>query len=257
MARLSFVVFSEFGEILDVAMHLKRCKHKVVLYIPDPTAKQIGNGMIEKTDEWYRYIGQNYTWIFDSTNYGDLQDWLRERGEAVFGGSRASDDMENNRQKNQAWFRDAGFRQPQSQNFTDLDDAITFVMKNRTRRWIMKQNGDAPKHLSHLGKFKDSVDMLFHLRELQKKWNPFEFGQLDFDLMEVVKGMEVAASVFFNGENFMKNAEGKVVGYLNFEEKKESDGDLGRNDGGNGYDVYRRNRRKSAFQRNTDAAQDR
>src|SRR3954469_12463256 len=102
MARQKFFVFSEFGEILDLAIHLKhKEKHEVVMHIPDKASKRIGDGIIDKTDEWYRYIGEDYIWVFDSTSLGDLQDWLREKGEAVFGGSAAADEMENERQKNQ------------------------------------------------------------------------------------------------------------------------------------------------------------
>ena len=93
--------------------------------------------------------------------------------------------------------------------------------------WILKQNNDAPKALSHKGQFETNEDMIFHLEELKKHWNEAEFGQFDCDLMEVVEGMEVAASAFFNGEQFLKNSAGKVVGYLNFEEKKEADGGTG------------------------------
>jgi phosphoribosylamine-glycine ligase len=78
-----------------------------------------------------------------------------------------------------------------------------------------------------MGKFANSEDMIFHLQELKKKWNSYSFGPVDFDLMEVVEGVEVAASAFWNGDDYMRNAEGKVVGFLNFEEKKEADGGLG------------------------------
>jgi phosphoribosylamine-glycine ligase len=69
--------------------------------------------------------------------------------------------------------------------------------------------------------------MLYHLSELKKRWNEAEFGAVDFDLMEVVEGLEVAASAFFNGSDWMRDSAGKVTGYLNFEEKKEADGGTG------------------------------
>jgi phosphoribosylamine-glycine ligase len=232
MAKQKFLIYSEFGEILDLAIHLQyKEKHEVLLHIPDKQWKRIGDGIIQKTEEWYRYIGEGYTWIFDSTVFGDLQDWLREKGEAVFGGSAKADEMENDRQKNQEWFREAGFKQPFSQNFTSIEEALQFVMRRRKQRWILKQNGSAPKTLNHLGKFGESEDLIFHLQELKRKWNEFQYGKFDVDLMEVVEGLEVAASAFFNGREFVKNGEGKVVGFLNFEEKKEADGNTGETTG--------------------------
>ena len=94
-------------------------------------------------------------------------------------------------------------------------------------RYILKQSGSAPKHLNHKGKFDDGFDMLYHLEQLKKSWNETEWGEVDFDLMEVVEGTEIAASAFFNGSDWLRNEDGKVVGYLNAEQKKEMDGDLG------------------------------
>ena len=114
-----------------------------------------------------------------------------------------------------------------SKNFTSIEAALAFVQKNKDKRWILKQNGGAPKSINHMGKFEGSEDMIYHLEQLTKKWNEAEFGPVDFDLMEVVSGLEVAASVFFNGKDYMKDEKGKVVGYLNFEEKKEVEKGMG------------------------------
>jgi len=69
--------------------------------------------------------------------------------------------------------------------------------------------------------------MLWHLESLKKRWNESQFGTFDCDLMEQVKGFEVACSAYFNGQDFLRNSEGKVVAFINFEEKKEADGGLG------------------------------
>ena len=55
-------------------------------------------------------------------------------------------------------------------------------------RFILKQNADAPKSLNYMAKFEDNSDLIFHLEELKKSWNENEFGEVDFDLMEVVRG---------------------------------------------------------------------
>jgi phosphoribosylamine---glycine ligase len=222
-----FFLHSQYGETLDLGLHLQELGHEVILHVPSKDYALIGDGLIPKTDNWYESLDKGFTWIFDGCEHGRLQDWLRARGELVFGGSERADRVENDRQLNQRWFRAAGFKQPVSKNFLEFDGAIKFINAHLDRRWILKQNGDAPKHLNHLGKFSGSPDMLYHLRELQRGWNVQEFGPINFDLMEVVEGLEVAACAFFNGQDFLKDDKGKVVGFLNFEEKKEGNGGTG------------------------------
>jgi len=225
--RKRFVFQSTYGEILDLALALKEEGHEVLMHIHDREFSRVGDGMIDKVQDWYKYLGQNFVFVFDGCDRGGRQDWLREQGEMVVGGTKAGDEMENDRQKNQAWFREAGFDQPKSKNFKDIDDAIRFVKINRDKKWILKQNGEAPKSINYKGKLDGGEDMVYHLEELKKKWNMSEFGEVNFDLMEIVEGIEVAASAFWNGHDYLRNAEGKVVGFLNFEEKKQLDGGLG------------------------------
>lgn len=225
---MRFILFSEFGEIADLGIYLQDVeKHEVVFHIENKESRKIADGILIHVEDWYRYMGKGYVWVFDSCSFGDLQDWMREKGEAVFGGCAEGDKLENDRQAGQDWFAEAGFDQVESQNFKDFDEASDFVSEHDDKRWILKQNGSAPKSLSHMGKFDDSSDMLYHLSELKKRWNEAQFGPVDFDLMEVVEGLEVAASAFFNGADWMRDADGKVCGFLNFEEKKEADGGTG------------------------------
>lgn len=235
---MKFLIFSEYGEIADLGIYLQDVeKHDVVIHIPDKPSKSIAEGILEHVSDWYRYIGKGYVWVFDSCSFGDLQDWLREKGESVIGGSKKGDELENDRQMGQDWFSAAGFDQVESHNFSDFDEAIEFIRENTDRRWIMKQNGSAPKSLSHIGKFDSGVDMLQHLDEMKKGWNETQYGKVDFDMMEVVEGLEVGASAFFNGSDWMKQ-DGKVAGYLNFEEKKEADGGTGETCGEMGTTFY-------------------
>jgi phosphoribosylamine-glycine ligase len=229
---MKFIFFSEFGETLDLASYLTHVEHHEVLFhVHGKDCANVGKGIVNVVEDWYRYMGDDYTWIFDSCAFGKMQDWLRSKGEAVCGGCEGGDFLENNRQENQRWFNELGFNQVFSKNFTSVDDAIKFIEKHAEQKWILKQNGDAPKSINHLGKLNNSVDMLYHLRELKKGWSDALFGKFDCDLMEVVEGVEVAASAFFNGTDFLRNEDGLVTGYLNFEDKKEVNGSLGETTG--------------------------
>jgi phosphoribosylamine-glycine ligase len=226
--KSKFFIMSTYGELLDLAMHLsKNENYKVIFYVSDPTYKSIGKGIVEIADDWHEYLGQDYIWVIDGTETAKLQDWMRDIGENVVGTNEIMSEHEENRQKGQKWFKDAGFDQPESQNFKSIDDALSFLNQNKDKMWILKQNGTLPKHLNHKGKFKGSEDMVFHLEELKKSWNEAEYGSFDCDLMEVVEGLELAGSAFFNGHDWLRNQEGKVVGFLNFEFKKMGNGDIG------------------------------
>lgn len=229
-SKRKFFVFSTYGELLDIAIHLKDSKEQIILYVSDGDHKKIGEGIVEKAENWHEYVGKDYIWVMDGCENAKLQDWLRAQGEAVVGTNEALSEYEEDRQKGQEWFKELGFKQPESWNFTDFDNAIEHV-ENHEGRLILKQNGNAPKHLNHMGKFESGVDMVYHLNELKKSWNEAQYGEVDFDLMEVCEGMEVAASAFFNGHDWLRDEKGKIVGFLNWEHKKETDGDLGETTG--------------------------
>lgn len=229
-----FLIFTQYGEICDLIPRLESEGHKVLLHISDPDYQKIYEGMATKLKEWYRAIGKGYIWVFDGCENGDMQDYLRERGELVVGGSKIGDKMENDRQLGQAIFKKAGFAQPESHNFKSIDDALKFVSENSNKKWILKQNGDAPKSINHMTKFDGCIDMLYHLESLKKRWNTSEYGEVNFDLMEQVEGQEIAVSAFWNGSDWLRDSAGKAVAYANWEHKRQLDGNLGETTGETG-----------------------
>lgn len=232
--KRKFYIISSYAEILDIAMQLQYEGSEVVMSIPNHDYKTIGDGIVQKDDKWWNYIDGSWIFVVDGCEHGALQDYLRGKGVPVFGGSEAGDNLENNRQLGQKWFKSAGFYQPESANFKDISAAIKFVQAHPKQQWVLKQNADASKSINHVGKFEGNEDMVYHLEQLKTKWNEHEFGKFDCDLMEKVEGLEVAVSAFFNGKDFMKNKAGKVVAYINFEEKKQSEGGMGSTTGETG-----------------------
>ncbi len=224
-----FYILSTYGELLELALHLQDVeKCDVVFSVPDHDCDKIGEGMVKKDNDWFNYMGKGYVFVIDGCEHGELQTFLRSKGEAVFGnGGVGSEKLESNRQLGQQLLKLAGFPQPESKNFTNIDEAIRFVAENKKTRYVLKQNGDAPKHLNYIGKFADSVDLLWHLDQLKTKWNESEYGKFDVDVMEYAEGTECAVSGFFNGTEFLKGRDGKVAAFINFEDKKSATGGLG------------------------------
>ena len=224
-----FYILSNYGEMLELALHLQDVeKCEVVFSVPDHSCEKIGEGMVKKDNDWFNYLGKGYIFVVDGCEHGELQLYLRSKGEAVFGnGGPTSEKLESDRQFGQRLLKAAGFPQPESTNFTDINKAIQFVLAHKEKRWVLKQNGEAPKHLNYIGKFLNSVDLLWHLEQLQTKWNEAEYGKFDVDIMEFANGTECAVSAFFNGTEFLKGRDGKVAAFINFEEKKSMTGGLG------------------------------
>ena len=83
-----FLIISQFGEIADLIPRLESEGHKVLLHISDGNYQKIYDGMSTKIKEWYRAIGKGFIWVFDGCENGDLQDYLRERGEFAFVGEQ-------------------------------------------------------------------------------------------------------------------------------------------------------------------------
>lgn len=225
---LKFIVISTFGELLDLAIQLEKVEgYKTSFCVLDNDYEKIGDGIVTKEKNWHQCIGQEYIFVIDGCENADLQDWLREIGEFVVGTNKIMAEYENNRQLGQKLFKEAGFQQPMSKNFTNIDEAIKFVKENSKDKYILKQNADLPKSVNHKSHFDDNIDMIFHLEELKKGWSETSIGKFDCDLMTCVDGLEVAVSAFFNGHDFLKNKQGKIVGFINHEQKKAVDGNLG------------------------------
>lgn len=240
MEKRKYLIVTEAGEILDLALRLRSEGNEVLFHVTNKEYDKIGEGIIEKTDDSWIHMGQGWTYVFDGCSRGKRQDFLRSRGELVFGGTEKTDKLENERALGQQLFKAAGFYQPVSRIFKGdhaFDEGIKFV-KSFKGRLILKQEGDSPKSLNHMGKFDGGEDMIYHLEELKKSWSESAFGKVQFQLMEVVEGLEVAASAFFNGKDFLRDKNGKVVGYLNFEHKKLLNDDLGQTTGEQGTCFY-------------------
>ena len=108
-SKRRFIVHTEFGELLDLCVHLKNEGNDVVMYIPNKDYSKIGDGIVDKIDNWHQELGKGYIWLVDGCSHGNLQDWLRAQGEFVFGGCEMGDKLENDRQLGQKLFKSAGF----------------------------------------------------------------------------------------------------------------------------------------------------
>lgn len=229
---MKIVFITEFFESSALALWLKVIERKdIKVFCRDKSYEKILEGLMEKEKDVFQYLGQGNLFVFDDASSGETADHLRSRGELVMGGNPTSDRMENERAFGQKIMRDCGIHTVPSRNFkgrSAFDEAIQFV-KKKPKPYAIKQNGDAAKDLSTIGKFDGGEDVIDALDDFRRSW-PSE-SPVDFDLQEKVFGHEVAVEGWFNGSDFIRDKEGKEVILANWENKKLANGDMGRSTG--------------------------
>ncbi|KKK50855.1 hypothetical protein LCGC14_3120830, partial [marine sediment metagenome] len=94
---MNFLLHSKRGDGIFLADRLLQEGHEAVVYIDDKRARDVGEGLFPKVDNWQKYVGQhNPIVLFDSVGYGSLADKLRSSGLLVIGASEVMDNLELN-----------------------------------------------------------------------------------------------------------------------------------------------------------------
>lgn len=200
--KLRFIVKSDSSGLLGLADYLANVEGHEVIFCSD--FDQLGEGIVTTKHDWWSYLGKKYTWIFDRAHSGGFQDWLRGQGESVFGSSDDLRTLQMDEKKQREWFKSLGFMQPESQVFPSTDEAVAFVKEARNRKWEVTAEGER-----YAGELEGSDDVLDRIEDMAG----------EFELVEVVPGLRIAALAFFDGSEFTKNEAGQVVGFLRFREK--------------------------------------
>src|SRR3989338_9480528 len=73
----------------DLAWKIKNEGHEVKCYIKDSTDEY--DGLIEKIDDWKKYVEWADVVVFDDVGFGKEAEALRKAGKAVVGGSIYTD----------------------------------------------------------------------------------------------------------------------------------------------------------------------
>jgi phosphoribosylamine--glycine ligase len=202
----------------------------VKFFIQSQDEKDVGDGFVEKVDEWEKYVDWADVIVFDDVGFGRTADKLRAEGKRVVGGSIYTDKLEDDREFGQNELVDAGVEILPSWNFTDFDDAIEFV-KNNPNRYVIKPSGKAQneKELLFVGKEEDGKDVVHVLQHYKKYWsNKIKF----FQIQKYASGVEVAVGTFFNGKDFVMPVN------VNFEHKRLFQNEIGPTTGEMGTSMF-------------------
>lgn len=230
LVKRKFLFVSIEALAVDLAWSVKREGHEVKFYVQLDGEKDIGDGFIEKVDNWKEWIDWADVIIFDDVGFGETADKLRKTNKLIIGGTKYSDQLEDSREFGQQELERFGVNILPNWNFTSFDDAISFIKKN-SGRYVLKPSGQAQneKELLFVGQEDDGKDVLQVLEHYKKNWSK---EIKTFQLQKYASGVEVAVGAFFNGTDFMYPI------HVNFEHKKLFPGDIGPSTGEMGTSAY-------------------
>ena len=203
----------------NIAHILTKSGHQVRLYIAEKGRRGNFHNIISKTTNWkldLKWVGKKGLIIFDDIGYGHHQDRLRKEGYNVFGGSLEGDRLEKDRVFAQEIFNEYKIKSIPSYNFSNIDDAISFVKKNPCA-WVIKQNDHLSKSINFVGSFDDGRDVI----EVLKSYKNNNLKIKTITLQKKIFGIEIAITRYFNGSDWIGPS------LINIEHKKFFPGDLG------------------------------
>lgn len=165
----------------------------------------------------------------DKSNRGEASE-LRDMGLSVIGGDKLTDRLELDRTWANSIAKQSGILVPEMIE-VDSFEMIRDIIKERGGKWVLKQQGklDEIKGLNFVAKMDNSEDLLDFLPILEKNW--IEGVKKDFVLQEKVEGYEMAIGSYWNGNEFMKDADGDEICEENWEHKSLFPGNLGESTG--------------------------
>lgn len=215
-----FLFFSWSGLIGDIVWQILKEGHQVKYYIDVESERVIGDGFVEKIDNWEDYVDWADVIVFDDVlGHGELANKLRAKGKKVIGGTPYTDKLEDDRSFGQEELKRYGINIIPFSDFTSFDDAIRFV-KDNPCPYVIKPSGEAQntKRLLFVGEEENGSDVIRMLEAYKKA---FVDKIKQFQLQKRVLGVEVAVGAFFNGKEFIYPIN------INFEHKKLFPGNLG------------------------------
>jgi phosphoribosylamine--glycine ligase len=219
--KILFVSYD--GYIVDIAWQSKKEGNNVKFYIKTESEKDIGDGFVEKTNDWKAEINWADLIVFDDVlGFGAEAEKLRKKGKLVIGGTSYTDKLEDDRTFGQEELKKMGVAIMPYKEFKDFQTAINYVKKN-PGKYVIKPSGEAQesKELLYVGNDEKGEDVISVLEHYKAHIKHIEV----FHLQKKAEGVETAIGGFFNGKEFAQPIN------INFEHKKLFPGTLGPNTG--------------------------
>ncbi len=235
----NFLIVSCLAESIGLAIRLQAEGHRVLYYIHEKSARDCGDGFVEKIDDWREHIEESDIILFDDCDQKVGDDtaykssaWSQEVREkypgklVVGGGSPDVARLENDRLFGQEVLRQIGVNTVPMYRFTSFEEGKKFIEENGGA-WALKNNAQVDRDANAvLNSPKEAIEFMDFL---EKNWGDLGRGQkVDYVLQQKAKdgGVEIAVTCFWDGTRFRKE-----FCLINQEKKKLLDGDEGPNTG--------------------------
>ncbi len=209
------------GLISDIACLCTQEGHNVKYFIEEESEKEIGDGFIEKVDDWEIEVDWADLIVFDDVlGQGEKAQKLRAQGKFVVGGTAYTDKLEDDRSFGQSELKKHKVNILNYHEFDSFDAGIEHIKAN-PGKYVLKPSGEAQniKRLLFVGMEEDGSDVLRILSAYKNAWSDeVKIYQLQ---KKVDTGVEVGVGAFFNGKEFIYPIN------INFEHKKLFPGELG------------------------------
>lgn len=217
MKRVLFITHTNCA--VDLVVVLSLSGYEVDVVVTDLEATEVGKGfdikIVQGLGDFERIKDKYDFFVVDDVYFGNIANKLRREGKIVCGGSVDTDIWENNRDVGMEVMKRSGIKVSEVKRFASYEEAIEFVKKDKDM-WVLKYSG-----VEGTVKGKTVVPVVKEELEWYLKEFEGEGGGSEFILQRMVKGVEVAFSWWWNGED--------VVGdvFMNFEHKRMFDGNMG------------------------------
>ncbi|MBI2920738.1 MAG: phosphoribosylamine--glycine ligase [Planctomycetes bacterium] len=227
---MRFLFVTKEALAVDLAWKVKREGHEVWFHVGAKSERDIGEGLLEKADDWEPRAEAADVVVFDDVGHAAEAERLRKKGKAVIGSSAYTDRLELDRDFGQDELRAAGMTTLPDWDFESFDAAIAFI-REKPDRYVVKPNGKAQneKVLSYVGQEEDGRDVIEMLEHYKRGWAA---RIKSFQLQKHATGVEVAIGAFYNGKEFVLPA------CVNFEHKRMCNGNIGPSTGEMGTSMF-------------------
>ena len=185
--------------------------------------KQMGKGFVEKIelDELMqnRKDYKDFYFLWDGNHNYEEGEILIKEGFKVWGGSKFTYDLENDREFGVKFAEGCGLVSPPSQEFSSAEEGISFMEQNEDKSYVFKPNGNEDNSLTYCPINEDPHEGNEEVRQLLEAYSGHE-ATSSYILQEMVQGVEVNVEAFFiKGEPYFAHA--------NFEDKFSHQKDTG------------------------------
>lgn len=229
----------------DLALRLEMEGNKVKYHVTEKDESGNLEGLIEKEKNWRAGVGWCDYAVLDDTGMDDISSFLLKAKKPAFGVARkdsifsgksiVASNLATSLEKDRSFSHEIMEKlkigeKIESEQFSDIGQAIEHLKKHKVPHVIKPEVQGSGSEKTYVGHFDDNSDAIGWLETLPERPNAGKIKKIEVE--ERKKGVEVAASAWFNGKDFIGPPN------INFEHKRIATGELGFNTGEMGTGMF-------------------